>query len=106
MILKILDYRKSEAHSGEREEWTYFDNIETASTFFDEEIGATVVRCSFKGGNGCTTTFTIPHVAYLMSDAGKTIDSVVGRERDSKSDTEQEYKSLQDAAIEVLEEQR
>ena len=42
MILKTLDYRQSKNHSGVYEEWNYFDNITTASSFFDEEIKMTV----------------------------------------------------------------
>lgn len=100
MVLKILDYRKSEVQSVEREEWNYFDNIETAGTFFDEEIGMTVVRCGFKDGN--IVTFSIPHVAYLMSDAGKTIDAITARDRDAAVDADRTYETLQDAATEAM----
>jgi hypothetical protein len=102
MVLKVLDYRKSKVRSCEREEWNYFDNIETASHFFDEEIGMTVVRCGFKDGN--TVTFAVPHVAYLMSDAGKTIDAIIARGRDAESEAEAErkYECLQDAADEAM----
>ena len=94
MILKNLDYRKSETSNMEREEWNYFDNIETAAHFYDEEIGMTVVRCGFKDGN--IVTFAVPYVAYLMSDAGKTIEAIRVREHGAIED--ERYETMQDAA--------
>ena len=97
MILKTLDYRQSKNHSGAYEEWNYFDNITTASSFFDEEIKMTVVRCSFRDGN--TVTFAIPNVAYLMSDTGKTIEKIMGANVEELGDTEEAvYNTLQEAA--------
>lgn len=96
MILKTLDYRKSKNHSGAYEEWNYFDNIVNASNYFDEDIKMTVVRCTFRDGN--KITFAIPNVAYLMSDAGKTIEKIVGAEVEELGDTEDGvYNTLQDA---------
>ncbi len=58
MILKTLDYRKSENHSGAYEEWNYFDNIVNASTYFHEDTKMTVVRCTFRDGNIITFSLT------------------------------------------------
>ena len=96
MILKTLDYRKHKHDSGAYEEWNYFDNIVNASTYFDEDIKMTVVRCTFRDGN--VITFAIPNVAYLMSDTGKTIEKIMGAEVEELGDTENAvYNTLQDA---------
>ena len=96
MILKTLDYRKHKHDSGAYEEWNYFDNIVNASTYFDEDIKMTVVRCTFRDGN--TITFAIPNVAYLMSDTGKTIEKIMAADVEELGDTENAiYNTLQDA---------
>lgn len=96
MILKTLDYRKSENHSGVYAEWNYFDNITNASNYFDESSKMTVVRCTFRDGN--IITFGIPNVAYLMSDTGKTIEKIMGAEVEELGDTDEAvYTTLQDA---------
>lgn len=100
MILKVLDYRQSKRQNEVYEEWNYFDNIESASNFFDEDIKMTVVRCRFKSGN--VTTFAIPNVAYLMSDTGKTIEKIVAADVEELGDTEPVYNTLQDAAAEAM----
>lgn len=101
MILKTLDYRQGKHNSGVYEEWNYFDNIVTASNYYDEDIKQTVVRCSFKDGNN--VTFAIPNVAYLMSDSGKTIDKIYGAKVDELGDTKEAvYNTLQDAANAAL----
>lgn len=86
MILKTLDYRKSEHHSGVYEEWNYFDNIVSASNYFDEGSKMTVVRCKFHDGN--FVTIAIPNVAYLMSDTGKTIEKIYTANVEELGDTE------------------
>lgn len=102
MILKTLDYRQSKHSNSAYEEWNYFDNIVTASCFYDEDIKQTVVRCSFKDGNN--VTFAIPNVAYLMSDTGKTIEKIVGAHVEELGDTENAvYNTLQDAANAAIE---
>ena len=102
MILKTLDYRKSKHDNSAYEEWNYFDNIESASNFFDEDARMTVVRCRFKGGN--MVTFAISAVAYLMSDTGKTIEKIVAADVEELGDTEEAvYPTLQDAAAVAME---
>lgn len=96
MILKTLDYRKSKHDSGAYEEWNYFDNIVSASNYFDEETKMTVVRCKFHDGN--FVTIAIPNVAYLMSDSGKTIDKIYAADVEELGDTEEAvYATMQDA---------
>jgi hypothetical protein len=103
MILKTLDYRKNKHDSGVHEEWNYFDNIVNASTYFDEDIKMTVVRCTFRDGN--IVTFAIPNVAYLMSDTGKTIEKIMAANVEELGDTEEAvYNTLLDAANAAMEE--
>lgn len=100
MILKILDYRpgrvKDGVHYDVYEEWNYFDNIVSASNYYDETTKMTVVRCKFRDES--MVTFAIPNVAYLMSDTGKTIEKIVPATVDELEDTEPVYSTLQDAA--------
>lgn len=96
MILKTLDYRQHQNDAGVYEEWNYFDNIVSASNYFDEETKMTVVRCKFLDGN--FVTIAIPNVAYLMSDSGKTIDKIYGAKFEELADTEEAvYVTMQDA---------
>ena len=100
MILKMLVYRKSETENAAYEEWNYFDNIVSASNYFDENVKSTVVRCMFQ--NGDSITIDIPNVAYLMSDAGKTIEKIVSAKVEELGDTEPVYNTLQDALSEAM----
>ena len=103
MILKTLDYRQSQNQSSVYDEWNYFDNIVNASTFFDEGCKMTVVRCTFRDGN--IVTIAIPNVAYLMSDAGKTIEKIMAANVEELGDTEGAvYNSLLDAINAATEE--
>ena len=96
MILKTLDYRKSKTDGEVYEEWNYFDNIVSASNYFDEGSKMTVVRCKFQNGN--FVTIAIPNVAYLMSDSGKTIDKIYAADVEELGDTEEAiYQTMQDA---------
>ena len=101
MILKMLDYEKMQQTNAMKESWTYFDNITTARVAYDEEIGETVVSCTFKG-NDCVTTFAVKHLAYLMSDDGKTIDRIRCAEKDGCTGEEASYGTLQEAASAAL----
>ena len=100
MILKILDYRQGKEQNNVFEEWNYFDNIVSASNYFDEETKMTVVRCRFR--DDTLVTFAIPNVAYLMSDTGKTIEKIVPADVEELGDTEPVYNTLQDAAAEAM----
>ena len=101
MILKMLDYEKMQQANAMKESWTYFDNITTARVAYDEEIGETVVSCTFKGNDG-VTTFAVKHLAYLMSDDGKTIDRIRCAEKDGCTGEEASYGTLQEAASAAL----
>lgn len=95
MILKMLDYEQMKHENAVKESWTYFDNIDTARVTYDEDIKETVASCTFKGDSN-VTTFTVKHLAYLMSDDGKTIDRIRAAERDVPA--EDAFKTLQEAA--------
>lgn len=99
MILKVLDYRQGMEENHVFEEWNYFDNIVSASSFFDEEIKLPVVRCRFRDVS--TVTIAVPNVAYLMSDAGKTIDKIIAANVEELGDTEPIYNTLQEAVEEA-----
>ena len=96
MILKTLDYRPHKHEKGVYEEWNYFDNIVSASNYYDEDDKMTVVRCQFANGN--CVIIEIPCVAYLMSDSGKTIDKIIGATVQELGDTEEAvYPTMQEA---------
>ena len=100
MILKNLDYRQAEEHSGVYEEWSYLDNITSASVYYDEGSKMTVVRCRFRDDS--LVTLAIPNVAYLMSDTGKTIEKIVGANVEELGDTEEAiYSTMQEAVEEA-----
>lgn len=100
MILKTLDYRQGKEQNHVFEEWNYFDNIVSASCYFDEETKMTVVRCLFRDDN--VITISIPNVAYLMSDTGKTIEKIVPADVEELGDTEAPvFNHLQDAVAEA-----
>ena len=75
MILKKLDCRQGKEQNYVVDEWNYFDNIVTASVYFDEGSQSTVVRCVFRDEN--CITILISNVAYLMSDTGQTIEKII-----------------------------
>lgn len=99
MILKILDYRH-ECNDPEKdvyEEWTFFDNIESASEFYNAVTKTPCVRAKFRDGN--LVTFDVPYCAYLMNDNGKTIDKIVPVDIEQYGDGDDAvYASLQEAA--------
>ena len=95
MILKILDYKQGKEQNNVYEEWNYFDNIVNASAYFDEDIKMSVVRCSFRDGS--VVTVSVPNVAYLMSDTGKTIEKIVAADVEELGETDPVYNTLQEA---------
>lgn len=99
MILKTLDYRQGKNQNDVYEEWNFFDNIVSASNYYDEEIKLPVVRCRFRDDN--IVTIAIPNVAYLMSDTGKTIDKIVPADVEEIGETEPIYNTLQEAVAEA-----
>ena len=99
MILKTLDYRQGKNQNDVYEEWNFFDNIVSASNYYDEETKLPVVCCRFRDDN--IVTFAIPNVAYLMSDTGKTIDKIVPADVEELGETEPIYNTLQEAVAEA-----
>lgn len=97
MVLKILDYRMSETEKCGIEEWIYLDNIECATSTYDETVKMATVTCKFKDGN--KVTFSITNVAYLMSDNGKTIEKIRGVNVEELGNPDEVvYTTLQEAA--------
>ena len=94
-----MDYRQGKNQNDVYEEWNFFDNIVSASNYYDEEIKLPVVRCRFRDDN--IVTFAIPNVAYLMSDTGKTIDKIVPMDVKELGETEPIYNTLQEAVAEA-----
>lgn len=101
MILKSLDYRQGKEQNHVFEEWNYFDNIVSASSYFDDEVKLPVVRCRFRDDS--IVTISIPNVAYLMSDMGKTIDKIVPADVEELGDTNPVYNTMQDAVAGAME---
>lgn len=100
MILKVLDYRRGKEQGHVFEEWSYIDNIVSASNYYDEDVEMTVVRCTFHDKS--VITISIPNVAYLMSDAGKTIEKIVAANVDEIGDAEPTFNTLLDAVAEAM----
>lgn len=100
MILKVLDYRQGKEENHVFEEWTFLDNIVSASSYYDEGSKLPAVRCRFRDDS--MVTISIPNVAYLMSDIGKTIDKIVPADVEELGDTEPIYNTLQDAVAEAV----
>ena len=96
MILKILTDRQGKEKNVFYDEWNYFDNIVSASSYFDEGSETAVVRCVFRD-ESCIT-FSILNVAYLMSDTGKTIERFVpAKVEDIGNADDAVYPTLQEA---------
>jgi hypothetical protein len=95
MILKMLDYMEK---NGEvYEEWTFFDNIESASEYYDPSAKECCIRAKFRDGN--MVTFGIPNCAYLLNDNGKTIDKIVPYNVEQYGEGDETvYPTLQEAA--------
>ena len=93
MILKVLDYKQGK--DSVYEEWSYFDNIVSASTYYDEGDKSEVVRCDFRDGS--LVTIAVPYCAYLMSDTGKTIEKIVPADVEELGNGEDAVYTLQEA---------
>lgn len=71
MILKTLTHDRGKADC-----WNYYDNIESASVFFDEEIKESCVAVKFSGPES-EIVLVLNEVAYLCNDKGQTIEKLV-----------------------------
>ena len=102
MILKTLDFRKGENENVLYDEWNYFDNITSASNYFDESCGMTVVRCTFRDGNN--VIIGIPYESYLMSDNGKTIERIYAAKVEHTGSTDENVLPTMQEAVEYARE--
>lgn len=74
MILKVVNYEKRNEENGAYEVSDYIDGITNASVTFDESIGLPVVKCTIE--NSAAISISVPNVAYLMNNNGKTIERI------------------------------
>ena len=70
MILKTLTH-----DHGDSDVWNWYDNIESASAYYDEASGESVVSVRFKDATA-DVVLVINEVAYLCNDDGKTIEKL------------------------------
>lgn len=70
MILKTLTHDR-----GSSDCWNYYDNIESASVFFDEGSKMSCVAVRFKGADN-DVVLGLTDVAYLCNDRGQTIEKL------------------------------
>lgn len=70
MILKTLTH-----DHGESDVWNYYDNVESASVYYDNNIDEAVVSVRFKNTDS-DVVIAITEVAYLCNDNGKTIEKL------------------------------
>lgn len=55
--------------------WNYYDNIESASVYFDEDAQMSCVAVRFKGADS-DVVLGLSEVAYLCNDRGQTIEKL------------------------------
>lgn len=70
MILKTLTHDR-----GNSDCWNYYDNIKSASVFFDEGSQMSCVAVRFKGTDA-DVVLGLTDVAYLCNDKGQTIEKL------------------------------
>jgi hypothetical protein len=70
MILKTLTH-----DHGSSDVWNYYDNIDSASVYYDENIGEVVVSMASDAYEGFIT-LAVPEGAYLLNDNGQTIERI------------------------------
>lgn len=71
MILKTLTH-----DHGLGDCWNWYDNIESASAYFDEGSDMSCIRIKFKDSDA-SITIGITDVAYLCNDQGQTIERLL-----------------------------
>lgn len=81
MILKVVNYENRDGKDGVWEVADYIDGITNASVTFDDILGLPMVKCTIE--NAVVISISVPNVAYLMNDNGKTIDRIEKVETDS-----------------------
>lgn len=70
MILKTLTHDR-----GNSDCWNYYDNIESASVFYDEGSQMSCIAVRFKGSDS-DVILGITDTAYLCNDKGQTIEKL------------------------------
>ena len=70
MILKTLTHDR-----GSSDCWNYYDNIESASVFFDEGSQLSCIAVHFKGTDS-EVVLGLTDTAYLCNDKGQTIEKL------------------------------
>lgn len=70
MILKTLTHDR-----GSSDCWNFYDNVESASVFFDEASQMSCVAVRFKGTD-TDVVIGLTDVAYLCNDTGQTIEKL------------------------------
>ena len=70
MILKTLTH-----DHGNQDVWNWYDNIDSASAYFDEESQMAVVAVHFKDVDA-NIAIAIDDVAFLCNDNGQTIEKL------------------------------
>lgn len=71
MILKTLTH-----DHGESDCWNWYDNIESASAYFDEGADMACVSIKFKGSDPAIV-IGLKDAAYLCNDQGQTIEKLL-----------------------------
>lgn len=74
MILKVVSYERREGKEGVWETANYIDRIINASISFDDDADLPYVKCTLE--NSAVISISVPNVAYLMNDSGKTIEKI------------------------------
>ncbi len=84
MILKTLTHDR-----GNSDCWNWYDNIQSASAYYDENSKKAVVAIRFKDMEG-EIVLAINDTAYLCNDKGETIEKL----RPAKVEDLSKYKKL------------
>lgn len=77
MILKTLTHDR-----GQSDCWNWYDNIESASAYFDESADEACIALRFKDSSE-EIVIAITDIAYLCNDHGQTIEKLLPKKRDS-----------------------
>ena len=90
MILKTLTHDR-----GNGDCWNYYDNIESASVFYDEKSKMACVAVMLKDV-GSEIVLALNDVAYLCNDRGQTIERLRPAVQDEETKPEDMPKSLKE----------
>ena len=77
MILKI--FKSNDGH----DKWTWYDNIEQATTYYNEETKCVCIDLKIKDREGIITQ-AIEEPSYLCNDLGQTIEKLYAAPRRSR----------------------